>query len=116
MSSRADPAVSPAAPPETCGCHGGCATAPVSDAPLAVAERAPGREVFRIATMDCPSEEGDIRRALEKVAGVKGLEFMTGGADPCHRRARRRHSVGARRDPSCGVRSPARRPRGVGRA
>ena len=75
MSARADPAVSPAAPPEACGCHGGCATVPVGDAPLAVAERASGREVFRISTMDCPSEEGDIRRALEKVSGVKGLEF-----------------------------------------
>jgi Cd2+/Zn2+-exporting ATPase len=75
MSARADPALSPAAPPEACGCHGGCATVPVGDAPLAVAERASGREVFRISTMDCPSEEGDIRRALEKVAGVNGLEF-----------------------------------------
>jgi len=75
MNSRADPAVLPAGRPESCGCHGGCATAPVSDAPLSVAERAPGRAVFRIATMDCPSEEGDIRRALEKVTGVNGLEF-----------------------------------------
>jgi Cd2+/Zn2+-exporting ATPase len=31
--------------------------------------------VFRIPTMDCAAEEGDIRRALDAVSGVRGLRF-----------------------------------------
>ncbi len=47
------------------------------------AERGPvsppaGRAVFRIATMDCASEEGEIRRALEPLPGIRGLSFQLG--------------------------------------
>ena len=34
--------------------------------------------VWRIATMDCASEEGEIRRALEPVAGIRSLSFQLG--------------------------------------
>jgi len=39
---------------------------------------APGHVLFRIATMDCAVEEGEIRRALEPVAGIRGLRFRLG--------------------------------------
>ena len=34
--------------------------------------------LWRIATMDCASEEGEIRRALEPVAGIRSLSFQLG--------------------------------------
>lgn len=34
--------------------------------------------MFRIATMDCAAEEGEIRRALARVVGVRGLSFQLG--------------------------------------
>ena len=34
--------------------------------------------IFYIPTMDCPVEEGEIRRALEKVAGIQTLRFQLG--------------------------------------
>ncbi|KQW64760.1 heavy metal translocating P-type ATPase [Variovorax sp. Root411] len=37
-----------------------------------------GALLFRIPTMDCAVEESEIRRALEPVAGVKGLRFRLG--------------------------------------
>ncbi len=37
-----------------------------------------GRAVFRIATMDCASEEGEIRRALEPLPGIRSLSFQLG--------------------------------------
>lgn len=33
------------------------------------------RTLWRISTMDCASEEGDIRRALEPIAGIRSLSF-----------------------------------------
>ncbi|MBF0762876.1 heavy-metal-associated domain-containing protein, partial [Dysgonomonas mossii] len=33
---------------------------------------------FRIANMDCASEESEIRRALEGMAGIRGLQFNLG--------------------------------------
>ncbi len=36
------------------------------------------RSVFRIATMDCASEEGEIRRALEPLPGIRSLSFQLG--------------------------------------
>lgn len=33
---------------------------------------------FRIPTMDCPSEESEIRRALEPIAGIQSLSFRLG--------------------------------------
>ncbi|MES2188495.1 MAG: heavy metal translocating P-type ATPase [Pseudomonadota bacterium] len=43
------------------------ATPPVSDGNL-----------FRIATMDCSSEESEIRRALEPISGIRSLGFQLG--------------------------------------
>ncbi|RYE54765.1 MAG: heavy-metal-associated domain-containing protein, partial [Rhizobiaceae bacterium] len=37
-----------------------------------------GAAVYRIATMDCPVEEGEIRRALERVSGIRSLGFQLG--------------------------------------
>ncbi|AGU50762.1 heavy metal translocating P-type ATPase [Variovorax paradoxus B4] len=37
-----------------------------------------GALLFRIPTMDCAVEESEIRRALEPVAGVRGLRFRLG--------------------------------------
>lgn len=34
--------------------------------------------VWRISTMDCASEEGEIRRALEPIAGIRSLNFQLG--------------------------------------
>lgn len=46
--------------------------AAAADAPMAGARR------FRIANMDCASEMSDIRRALEHVPGIRGLQFNLG--------------------------------------
>jgi len=63
--------------PQVCGCGDTCATAPgpgVGIAPIGNE----GATTFRIPTMDCASEEGEIRRALESVSGVRGLDFRLG--------------------------------------
>ena len=39
---------------------------------------AAGATVFRIATMDCASEESEIRRALEGLPGIRSLSFQLG--------------------------------------
>jgi Zn2+/Cd2+-exporting ATPase len=48
-----------------------------ASAPNRVGARA-GATVFRIQTMDCAVEESEIRRALEPVAGINGLNFQLG--------------------------------------
>lgn len=40
--------------------------------------RKPVQRTFRIPTMDCPVEEGEIRRALEGVPGIQALRFQLG--------------------------------------
>lgn len=35
-----------------------------------------GASIFRIPTMDCASEEGEIRRALEGIEGIRSLSFQ----------------------------------------
>lgn len=63
-------------PPSAC-CGGGCsAPAPAAEVPQAPV--VPDSTTFRIPTMDCPVEEGEIRRALEPVAGIQGLRFQLG--------------------------------------
>ncbi|MGJ7508358.1 heavy metal translocating P-type ATPase [Variovorax sp. GT1P44] len=47
------------------------AVEPVSIGPVAA-------NTFRIPTMDCSAEESDIRRALEPIAGIRGLHFQLG--------------------------------------
>jgi len=64
------------AAPETacCGnpaCGSPSAAIPAADVPT-------GALLFRIPTMDCAVEESEIRRALEPVAGVRGLRFRLG--------------------------------------
>lgn len=61
------------APPEH-ACGGCCGLEP-SPAPVAGAVTGP---TFRIATMDCAAEEAQIRRALDGIAGVRGLRFRLG--------------------------------------
>jgi Cd2+/Zn2+-exporting ATPase len=45
---------------------------------VAEAPAAASTAVFRIATMDCASEEGEIRLALEPLPGIRGLSFQLG--------------------------------------
>lgn len=62
----------PAAPATACCGSAVCGSAPASAEP---ADLPKGAVLFRIPTMDCAVEESEIRRALEPVAGVKGLRF-----------------------------------------
>ncbi len=58
--------------PHTCGHEGGCA-------PELVAPQAPvkaGVAVYRISTMDCAAEEGEIRHALKDLPGLRSLSFQ----------------------------------------
>ncbi|MGE0314965.1 MAG: heavy metal translocating P-type ATPase [Lautropia sp.] len=56
----------------------GCSTCAVAAAaPHRHATRVRGHS-FRIATMDCAAEEAEIRRALSRVAGIRGLRFQLG--------------------------------------
>jgi Cd2+/Zn2+-exporting ATPase len=57
-----------------------CCGSPVCGSSPAVdtADIPKGALLFRIPTMDCAVEESEIRRALEPVAGVKGLRFRLG--------------------------------------
>ena len=62
------------------GAHcGACAPVAASPAPAPNRVRASaGATVFLIQTMDCPVEESEIRRALDSVAGIGGLNFQLG--------------------------------------
>ncbi len=56
-----------------------CGSAACCDHAETVAASPPaGLAVFRISTMDCASEEGEIRRALEPLPGIRGLSFQLG--------------------------------------
>ncbi|WP_086911995.1 heavy metal translocating P-type ATPase [Acidovorax carolinensis] len=55
-----------------------CASDVTMAAPVPPAAQAAGITTFRIATMDCASEEGEIRRALEPLAGIRRLSFQLG--------------------------------------
>ncbi|WP_099791130.1 heavy metal translocating P-type ATPase [Variovorax sp. 54] len=65
----------PAAPETACCGSPVCGSTPESTEP---ADLPKGAVLFRIPTMDCAVEESEIRRALEPVAGVKGLRFRLG--------------------------------------
>ena len=57
-----------------CGCNHGCGSESVA---IAAATPEPaGIPVFRIPTMDCAAEEGEIRHALAKLPGLRGLSFQ----------------------------------------
>lgn len=83
----ADAATMPEPEGGTCGSHAcGCSgsqTIPVAMPVQVAMPRAAGRKPsslpwadYRIANMDCASEEADIRRALAPVSGVHGLRFQ----------------------------------------
>ena len=55
-----------------CAGHAGCSPmATVISAPVQ-----PGVAVYRIATMDCAAEEGEIRHALKDLPGLRSLNFQ----------------------------------------
>ncbi|QKO23382.1 cation-translocating P-type ATPase [Rhodoferax sp. BAB1] len=58
-----------------CACESGCSSMP---APACIEGGQPDTSgtVFRIPTMDCASEESEIRRALAAIVGVRGLGFQ----------------------------------------
>jgi Cd2+/Zn2+-exporting ATPase len=58
-----------------CGCSGSCSTTfPRSEPPVASGQAS--ATVLLIPMMDCPTEENDIRRALEGVDGIRSLDFQ----------------------------------------
>ena len=64
--------------PATVGGDDGCGACAVAAAPIR-RDGAPARgRSFRIETMDCAAEEAEIRRALDRVAGIRGLRFQLG--------------------------------------
>lgn len=54
-----------------------CGASCSSDVQSVAASPADGT-TYRVPNMDCPTEEGEIRRALEKVDGIKSLSFALG--------------------------------------
>ena len=64
-----------AGPPDSCGaCH---SDAP-AQAPTPERLSAKGWSRFRVPTMDCASEESEIRRAVDGIAGIRALTFQLG--------------------------------------
>ena len=62
--------------PSTSSCTDhACHACGVPEAPVATA---PGASLFRIATMDCAVEESEIRQALDRVAGIRSVNFQLG--------------------------------------
>lgn len=59
-----------------CGCDHGCGSEPSASA--AAKPEPAGIPVFRIPTMDCAAEEGEIRHALAKLPGLRSLRFQLG--------------------------------------
>ncbi|MDE2078405.1 MAG: heavy metal translocating P-type ATPase [Burkholderiales bacterium] len=65
---------------KACSANTGCACSTADPVPMTVAPAVDASDaawvMFRIPTMDCAVEEGEIRRALEAVSGIKGLRFQ----------------------------------------
>ena len=60
----------------TCGCKNACESS-ISDSSQASPQSdKTGIPVFRIPTMDCASEEGEIRHAVANIPGVRSLQFQ----------------------------------------
>ena len=60
----------------SCGCASAC-----GPEPIVITQPKPEPEgilVFRIPTMDCAAEEGEIRHALAKLPGLRSLSFQLG--------------------------------------
>jgi len=60
----------------SCGCASACGSEPIVIAPSKPEPQ--GIPVFRIPTMDCAAEEGEIRHALAKLPGLRSLSFQLG--------------------------------------
>ncbi len=58
-------------------CNAACANVPPAAAPT-MSSLMPGLHRYRIANMDCASEESEIRHALEPIAGIRQLRFDLG--------------------------------------
>ena len=52
-----------------------CSSEPCSDSSLDSHSQLEGGKSFRIANMDCASEEAEIRHALEAIDGIQSLRF-----------------------------------------
>ena len=67
---------------------GGCSCSPI---PLIltgtspVAPMGPGQALYRIENMDCPTEESLIRKKLEPMDGITGLDFNLTSGEPSAR-------------------------------
>lgn len=59
-------------------CDSGACSVPLIVPAASTRPSAKGGALFRIPSMDCASEESEIRRALEPVAGIKSLSFKLG--------------------------------------
>ena len=59
-----------------CGCGSACGSESIAAAQPKPEPK--GITVFRIPTMDCAAEEGEIRHALAKLPGLRGLSFQLG--------------------------------------
>lgn len=68
--------VEPEAAESAC-CGAACSSSPPSEPPIQPS--APGALLLRIPQMDCPTEEGQIRRALERFPEVRRLQFDLAG-------------------------------------
>ena len=60
----------------SCGCGSACGTESIAIVPSKPEPQ--GIPVFHIPTMDCASEEGEIRHALAKLPGLRSLSFQLG--------------------------------------
>jgi len=77
---HAQPLGQPGQPAAPCCCGGACQTAPQPSITARPVDADPTvtaahTDVFRIEAMDCPMEEGMIRKALTGMTGVAGLRF-----------------------------------------
>lgn len=60
----------------TCGCTEPCAPLDSNNPRVSVAYPNKLVSVYRISTMDCASEEGEIRRAVSDIPGLRSLQFQ----------------------------------------
>src|SRR6218665_3858132 len=76
MDKTLNPSSATADVPAASCCGSACGTVSLTPAPAEHAQ--PGLHRYRIANMDCASEESEIRLALEPIAGVQQLRFDLG--------------------------------------
>ncbi len=59
----------------SCGCQHACSSVVKTPDADKQSSAAPGQLLLRVPTMDCPTEEGQIRRALERFTDIRRLSF-----------------------------------------